>query len=89
MPPDAVIIFPHQLFEVHPSLSPGCMVFLVEDDRFFTDFAFHRKKLLLHRAAMQYYSDFLGEKGFRVTYIGNRSKQEKDEEIYTDGIEKK
>lgn len=82
MPPDAVIIFPHQLFEVHPSLSPGCMVFLVEDDRFFTDFAFHRKKLLLHRAAMQYYSDFLDEKGFRVTYIGNRSKQTTLEDLF-------
>jgi len=69
---DAVIIFPHQLFEEHPSLSPECMVALVEDDRYFTEVAFHRKKLLLHRASMQYYRNYLQDGGFRVTYFENR-----------------
>ena len=71
MPPDAVIILPHQLFEAHPSLTPGCRVFLVEDDRFFTDFAYHRKKLVLHRASMQYYRNFLEDGGYHVTYLEN------------------
>jgi deoxyribodipyrimidine photolyase-like uncharacterized protein len=46
------IIFPHQLFAKHPALSVTRDVHLIEDRRFFTDFRFHRKKLLFHRESM-------------------------------------
>lgn len=71
---DAAVVFPHQLFENHPSISPQGTVYLVEDDRFFTDFAFHQKKLLLHRASMRFYEDYLGENGYPVVYCENQPK---------------
>jgi len=54
MAKEAVIIFPHQLFEHHPSIVKGREVWYVEDDRFFNGFGFHKKKLLLHRASMRF-----------------------------------
>jgi deoxyribodipyrimidine photolyase-related protein len=72
MPRTAVVVFPHHLFTNHPSLSDDAPVYIVEEDRYFTDFAFHKKKLVFHRASMQYYRDFLKEAGYRVEYIENR-----------------
>ncbi len=48
------IILPHQLF--HRDYSEE-KVFLVEHPRFFSDFNFHKKKLVLHRAAMKAFQD--------------------------------
>jgi len=59
MAKEAVIIFPHQLFEHHPSIVKGREVWYVEDDRFFNGFGFHKKKLLLHRASMRFSHDRL------------------------------
>jgi deoxyribodipyrimidine photolyase-related protein len=63
------IIFPHQLFEDHPALSLTKDVCIVEDERFFTDFRFHKKKLLFHRASMLAYKKLLVARGYRVRYI--------------------
>ena len=70
----ATVIFPHQLFKTHPSLSDPeiSVTFLVEEDRFFTEFRFHKKKLLLHRAALKYYEDLLNGRGLEVEYVENR-----------------
>jgi hypothetical protein len=32
---EAVLIYPHQLFDEHPGIKPGRSVFLVEDPSFF------------------------------------------------------
>jgi len=66
---DATIIFPHQLFAEHPALAPQRPVFLVEEQRFFSDFAFHKKKLVLHRASMRACEDRLKRQGFQVQYV--------------------
>ncbi|HUW34175.1 MAG TPA: cryptochrome/photolyase family protein [Planctomycetota bacterium] len=66
---DATIIFPHQLFAEHPALARQRPVFLVEEQRFFSDFRFHKKKLVLHRASMRAYEDRLKRQGFRVRYV--------------------
>jgi deoxyribodipyrimidine photolyase-related protein len=50
---ESVLIFPTQLFRDHPSLAKGRQAFLIEEKRFFTDFKFHKKKLMLHRASMK------------------------------------
>ena len=70
----AAVIFPHQLFKRHPSLSEPeiSVAFLVEEDRFFTEFRFNKKKLLLHRAALKYYEDLLNGRGWKVEYVENR-----------------
>ncbi|MBY0479675.1 MAG: cryptochrome/photolyase family protein [Chitinophagaceae bacterium] len=63
------IIFPHQLFKVHPALDKSRPVYLVEEGLFFRQYNFHKQKLLLHRASMQFYAQWLKEKKYDVTYI--------------------
>ena len=69
----ALLIFPHQLFEGHPGLelSPERAV-LIEDSLFFGDRVhpaqFHLQKLWLHRASMKRYAAWLDDRVKRVDY---------------------
>ena len=70
---NAVLIFPHQLFAEHPGLAGNPdLVVLSEDPLFFGDqrypLRFHRQKLLLHRASMQYYAERIDSQGLEVQY---------------------
>jgi deoxyribodipyrimidine photolyase-related protein len=69
------IIFPHQLFKEHPAIEKSRTVFLVEEWLFFKQYNFHQQKLILHRATMQFYKNYLTDKGYSVEYIasGNRN----------------
>jgi len=51
------IIFPHQLFKIHPAIHKNHKVFLIEEELFFNQYNFHKKKLVLHRASMKCYAD--------------------------------
>jgi len=51
--PTAALIYPHQLFDPHPAVAGADVVFLVEDPLFFRQYAFHKQKLMLHRATMK------------------------------------
>ncbi len=51
--PTAALIYPHQLFHPHPATDGVDVVFLVEDPLFFRQYAFHKQKLMLHRATMK------------------------------------
>jgi deoxyribodipyrimidine photolyase-related protein len=66
---EATIILPHQLFEHHPGLDKDRRVVLVEHSRFFTDFKYHKQKLLFHRASMHQYLKMLEKKEYEVTYL--------------------
>ncbi|RYY59784.1 MAG: cryptochrome/photolyase family protein [Chitinophagaceae bacterium] len=68
-PSTVVIVFPHQLFKNHPAISRGCSVYLVEEELFFTQYNFNRKKLVLHRASMKYYEGWLKDQQCKVHYI--------------------
>jgi len=68
-------IFPHQLFKKHPAIKEGHTVYLIEEELFFNQYNFHQKKILLHRASMQYYKEFLEKKGCKVNYIEASSNQ--------------
>jgi deoxyribodipyrimidine photolyase-related protein len=63
------IVFPHQLFEAHPAIRQKQPVYLVEEWLFFCQYRFHLQKIVLHRASMQCYADFLRTKGLQVNYI--------------------
>lgn len=63
------LIFPHQLFQSHPALQAGRPVYLIEEFLFFQQYNFHQKKLLLHRASMTYYADWLRKKGYAVKLL--------------------
>ena len=65
----ATIIFPHQLFKNHPSVVTGQPIYLIEEWLFFKQFNFHQQKLVLHRASMQHYRDYLLGQQFKVEYI--------------------
>ncbi len=66
---EAVLIFPHQLFKQHPAVIKNRPVYLIEETLFYTQYNFHKQKLVLHRASMQFYKDVLTEKGIAVNYI--------------------
>jgi len=51
----AAIIYPHQLFHPHPALSGADVFFLVEEPLLLRQYAFHKLKLIFHRASMQRY----------------------------------
>ncbi len=77
---EAILIYPHQLFEKNDLLKKDREIFLIEDPLFFTQYKFHQQKILLHRASMKFYKEFLEQKGYEVNYI--ESKQiKKSEEI--------
>jgi deoxyribodipyrimidine photolyase-related protein len=63
------VIFPHQLFENHPALQKNRIVYMVEEWLFFKQFNFHRQKLILHRASMKFYENWLQKNKYQVNYI--------------------
>lgn len=63
----AYLVFPNQLFKKIPSVDFD-RVILIEAGRFFSDFHFHKKKLVFHRACLKYYQDML-KKSCRVSYL--------------------
>ncbi|MGQ9799937.1 MAG: cryptochrome/photolyase family protein [Ignavibacterium sp.] len=67
------LIFPHQLFEKHPALGSDRIVYLVEENLFFTQYKFHKQKLVFHRASMKFYQEFLERKEIKVIYIDSSS----------------
>jgi deoxyribodipyrimidine photolyase-related protein len=65
----ALVIFPHQLFASNAGLVQTLgRAFLVEDALFFSQYHFHKQKLVLHRASMQAHADYLRAHG-RVDYV--------------------
>ena len=73
---DIVLIFPNQLFAQHPALRADRPVYLLEEFLFFRQYTFHKKKLVFHRASMQYYADKLRQDGHKVTYIESHDDQQ-------------
>ena len=66
---EVTLVFPHQLFLKNPALKKDRTVILFEDERFFSDFNYHKQKLILHRASMKWFESELKKKGFRVIYL--------------------
>ena len=61
------LIFPTQLFYDTSHLD-GYNVYIIEEPRYFTDFSFHKLKLVYHRASMKKYEMYLKKK-YHVKYI--------------------
>ncbi|MFM1771865.1 MAG: hypothetical protein RLZZ71_1007 [Bacteroidota bacterium] len=47
------LVFPHQLFEDHELFRSCDEIFLIEEPLFFSQYKFHKKKIILHRASMK------------------------------------
>ena len=63
------LVYPHQLFENHPAVAAAESVWLVEDPLFFSQYRFHRKKLIFHRASLLAYGSQLKKEGRNVRII--------------------
>ena len=63
------IIFPHQLFQKTEVLDQCETVYLVEEYLFFNQYAFHKAKLVFHRATMKVYEAYLKDLGKEVVYV--------------------
>ena len=56
---EATLIFPHQLWLDNPAVSDNRLLVFVEDPLFFTQFNFHIKKRILHRASLKAFEELL------------------------------
>lgn len=63
------LVFPHQLYKNNPAVGYTDKVYLIEDPLFFTQYKFHKKKLVLHRASMKYYQNQIEQNGHEIEYI--------------------
>lgn len=66
---DLLLLFPHQLFASNEALARDKHVFLVEDPLYFSQYAFHKQKLILHRASMRMHAAFLQRPRTQVHYL--------------------
>ena len=66
---EVTFIFPHQLFRQHPGLDKNRTVILIEDHLYFSQYKFHKQKLVLHRASLKRYETDLQQQGFHTHYI--------------------
>ena len=61
------IILPHQLYENITNLK-GNVDYIIEDPYYFNP-SYHKQKLVLHHASMNYYYDYLKDNKIKVEYI--------------------
>lgn len=85
-----LLILPHQLFDVK-YLKPYITnngILLYEHPQYFTKYKFNKKKLVLHRASMKYYYDYLKKKKIKVEYLEYSHKLPNNKYTYFDPIDK-
>jgi len=63
------IIFPHQLFEQNIVVDACDSIYLVEEQLFFKQYNFHKKKIAFHRASMKFYESHLLSLNKKVVYV--------------------
>ncbi len=78
------LIFPHQLFKNPPALGKNSTAYLIEEELFFKEFAFHKQKLVFHRASMKSYAAYLQSRNIKVVYIESGSKLADIRRLITD-----
>ena len=81
------LIFPHQLFADTSLWQEEC--YLIEEGLYFTQFPFHKQKLVLHRASMKAYEQMLIDAGKNVTYIESTHKDSDCRELIASFISSK
>jgi len=62
------LILPNQLFDTK-HIDKKYNIIIWECPHYFTAYNYNKKKLILHRASMKYYYDYLKSKGYVVKYI--------------------
>jgi deoxyribodipyrimidine photolyase-related protein len=63
------LILPHQLFDKKHLITPHEYKYLIwEHPHYFKKYKYNKKKLVLHRASMKYYQEYLKNNGYTVQY---------------------
>lgn len=62
------LILPHQLFEIK-HLDKSYKYIIWEHPHYFKAYNYNKKRILMHRASMKYYYDYLKSKGFQCKYV--------------------
>ena len=78
---EARLIFPNQLFEEHFKAKKNVQFFLIEDDLFFRQYAFHKQKLLLHHLSMSNFATRLKDAGYEVSYISTSATEKSMDQL--------
>ena len=88
MSSQAFIILPNQLFKdiyKNEAFSTSKFIYLIEESTYFTKYNFHKMKLILHRASMKAYYDYLisiSDSSKTIIYIEYSESKEKLENIF-------
>jgi deoxyribodipyrimidine photolyase-related protein len=77
----SLILFPHQLFERNLLPKEIERIYLIEEALFFTQFRFHKQKLILHRASMQHYAKQMKEDGLIIETVSFNEAYPKCDEV--------
>jgi deoxyribodipyrimidine photolyase-related protein len=67
--PEIILFYPHQIFDNSLLITEKRTVVFVEDPLFFTQYPFHKQKLVLHRASMKAFEKRLKQKKIPTEYI--------------------
>jgi len=66
----SVLIFPNSLFEKNNLLDSNTTAYIIEHNVYFSLYKYHKLKLILHRASMKYYAEYIKNKyKCKVKYI--------------------
>lgn len=65
----AVLIYPHQIFQNNSLLDKSKIIILIEEPLFFSQYKFHKQKLILHRASLKAYETELLQADYTVHYV--------------------
>lgn len=91
-----LLILPNQLFPIKmikKTIPDLTKIILIEEPRYFTDFNFHKLKLIYHRASMKKYYDLIKKEKIDVEYVDfkkiNLSHFNKDNFMYFNPIDHK
>lgn len=66
---EIALLFPNQLFLDNFPFTKQVKIYFIEHPRYFTDFAFHKQKIILHRASMRSFYDHLKKEKYIIEYI--------------------
>lgn len=84
-----LLILPHQLFDKKYLPDDIQTIFIYEHPQYFTKYNYNKKRLVMHRASMKYYYDYLINRKYNVKYIEYDKKLPKLENCcYFDPIDK-
>ncbi len=78
IPTEVLLLFPNQLFSDHKVFNKDLRIVLIEEHLFFTQYAFHQQKLVLHRASMQHWMQVMKKNGYSIDYVEAGGNEEAD-----------